>query len=254
MGQTSTRDPDLIRAEYDAMDDKRCRAARVLRTELEEAVAAEGGDPRDVPPAPPPVSTPHGREVPQGEILAPDISCDGPLSEKSAVYWCGIRTYAEGDPARPYPPLHAMKVGGVTFTSWYRPWEGGETDEPEDGQRGKHAGTMIRLSVSQVEHLKAMLRKTIVRWRGRDERHSHGYLITILNEDDIKAAKEQWALSSKEERAYRAKAASFRFMQGDEPVARYLYCVLMPNAVEGSTWRPSAQIPKNILETGIESP
>lgn len=257
MGQTSTthRDPAVIQAEYDALASKKTKEAYALRQELKAATAADYAPPGIVPATTLPPSRTKVERDSGREILAPDLTAGGLLAEKTAVYWCGIRTYKDGDPDRPHPPMHADTLGGVTFASWYNPWED-ERDEDEDGtRRGHYAGMMLELGETAILALKNALKRTLVRWRTREGAHAHGYKVTMVSEAEIVEAKKIWALDDRQVHAFRQKHARFQIMKGDEPFAAYIYCVKMPEGTEPMTsWRPSAKIPDSVLVTGIELP
>lgn len=192
-------------------------------------------------------------EAPVTESLAPDLSGTRP-TQRSAIYWCGVRGYVEGDPRRPHPPMHDITVGGVTFMERYQPWE--DHREGED-KRGSYPGLLLRLTEDRVARLKSALRRTVVRWREREGRHAHGYLVTVPEEGEVEQARKRWGLTEAQVAAYQGKIAGIQFLPGDEPVGRYLYCLRVeeaPGVVEMGTYRPAASIPPSVLETGILNP
>lgn len=185
------------------------------------------------------------------EVLAPDLARGTPLADKSAVYWVGVRTHDESA-GRPHPPMHNIDLGGITFPSWFTPWEGDGING--EAQRGQYPGAIVRLTDSQIASFKAACRKTLVRWRAREGRHAHGYLVRLIDDDDIGQAKARWGLTDDQVSKFRTKARSVQVSSGDEPVAKYLYCIKVKDVEPGSSWRPSAQIPASVLDLGVEAP
>jgi hypothetical protein len=176
-----------------------------------------------------------------------------PLERKTAVYWVGVVPPKPGD-EKSHPPMQTITLGGVTFPLRHTPWE--EHREGEN-KRGEYLGYLVRLTDEQVDQVKAACRKTIVRWRERAGRHAHGYLVRLIDDAEIAEAADRWKLSDAQIATYRARVQNTRIMPSDEPASRYVYCVRVSDnaeAEEGAPWRPSAQVPKPIIETGIESP
>lgn len=198
-------------------------------------------------------STPPARKG-----LAPDLGkTPSGAVERSAAYWCGVRTHRDADPehgiaARPHPPCVNFEVGGVTFASMRTPWD--------DSIKGRHAlpGDIVVLTTSRVARLETMLRRTIVRWRERTGSHPHGYPVTLWDEESIEAAKVLLNLNPVQVQALRAKVpTAAKTFETDEPIAKYLYCVKVTasGVREGSTYRPAAELPPSLLEQGfIEAP
>lgn len=196
-------------------------------------------------------------QPPTMERLAPDLSRGpGGVAEKFAFYWVGTRFGRVADPetgatARPTPPCVNFNIGGVTFPSWFTPWD----DATQS--RGKFPGAIVRLTTSQVGYLKAILKRTIVRWRERAGQHAHGYPLTLHDEDSLKDAVALLNLSPAQAQLFRAKQpTAAKTFPTDEPAAKYLYCVRVDAAGvrEGSTYRPAAELPESVLVTGIEAP
>lgn len=191
--------------------------------------------------------------APARDVLAPDLSRGAPLQRKSAIYWVGVIPPREGDDAS-HPPMHNITLGGVTFPMRHTPWE---DHRQGDDKRGDYPGYLARLTDAQVDQLKEACRRTIVRWRERTGRHAHGHQVYLVNEADIQAAKEKWKLTDAQVATYAARVGNVTIRDSDEPISKYIYCVKVDaksGAEEGGTWRPSAQIPRPIVETGIEAP
>jgi len=259
MGTTSTtthRDLAVIQAEYDALPKKTTSKAYALRQELKAARDAQvaAHDPAFLPS---PTAIKQAVEV--SEILAPDLTAGGLLSEATAVYWCGIITFSEPDedhpdrPTRPHPPFHSTTLAGVTFASWFTPWEDGRPEE-EGSQRGHYPGMLVSISESTVALLKNRLKRTLIRWRLRSGRHAHGHQVTMIGDAEIEEIKDLHALDKKQLLALRQKHRGFQVLEHDEALASYIYCQKVPGATAGSSWRPSPHIPDSVLVTGIESP
>lgn len=203
-------------------------------------------------------TTTKDRETPREMMpkrLAPDLSTGNPLvAERGACYWVGVRTFVEGNPERPHPPMANIDVGGVTFPSRFTPWQEGA--EGEEGSRGKYPGHIVYLRAGQIAQLKEALCRAVVRWRQREGRHAHGYVVFLETEETIAAAKKRWSLNEALVARLRTRASAFAFMPGDQELSRFIYCqkVADPSIQPGTTFRPSMDIPNSVFETGIEDP
>lgn len=177
-------------------------------------------------------------------------------TEKSAIYWIGV---LPGNPETGHnvPPSHQIDGvgGGISFHEWWTPHEGkGQDGSP---RRGQYAGHLVKLTESQIVQLREGLRTTVVRWRVRRGFHKHGYVVRIPGLDQIEGLKERMGLNESEVARLKVRANSFELEEGDEPVARYIYCVKVegPEAVAGAKWRPSAGFPPSVEQMGrIDGP
>ena len=177
-------------------------------------------------------------------------------TERRAVYWMGV---IPGDTkmGRGAPPMHQFDGigGGVSFHEWWTPHEGiGQDGSP---RRGQFPGYLMSMSESQVAQLREGLRSSLVRWRVREGFHKHGHIIRIPSVETISTLKSRLGLNKAEVARIKVRAAGFQIMEGDEPVARYIYCVKVTGseAIAGGRWRPSMTLPPSVEELGtIEGP
>lgn len=176
----------------------------------------------------------------QRERLAPDLGRTE-SKDRAAFYWCGV--------VGEHPPKAFFNIGPVTFPRWHTPWEGSGAE----GQRGKYAGVICRLTESQVARLKDMLKRGALRWRQRDGVNAHGGEFYIDTPEVIEAAKKKWRLTDEQVAEYEAR--SERAMDGDEPLSMHVYCVKVdpPKGANLDSWRPGP-IPASVYETGIDAP
>jgi hypothetical protein len=177
-------------------------------------------------------------------------------TEKTAVYWLGVIP-GNADTGEGVPPMHQIDGigGGIGFYEWWTPHEGKGQDGSD--RRGQLAGHLMELSETQVVQLREGLRSSVVRWRQREGFHAHGYIVRIPQIDTIDSLKTRLGLSDPEVARIKVRAQAFRIEEGDEPVARYIYCVKVegPEAVAGGRWRPSTTLPPSIEQVGaIEGP
>lgn len=273
---TDTRTLEVAEAEYAALANKKSREAWVLREEIKKlggTIKPQKRKPRSrkkapavtesvAPAAPAPVAVDYVPEVaaPPADrsTISPDLSTKGP-TEKTALYWVGITPVVDDIDSETCerPPFTACTVAGITFPTAYTPWEGSNSTNP-DHKRGHYPGGVVRLSVSQIEALKHALRRGIVRWRQRKGRHAHGYKIIFQDDETIAAARKKYGLTPEQVVTYAVKTKQERVWIDDEPLAKYLYCLKLdgvPGVHEGSSFRPTNDVPPSIFEVGkVESP
>lgn len=225
MGQTSTDDAEAK------------KAAAIAKKKAAAKKAA----------AKPPTKTKVGEPV--VERLYPNLEIPE-LEGKTAVYWVGMTPLVKdmNSEEEERPPFASCTIAGITFPTAETPWEGGNPTNPNH-ERGYYPGTLVRLSEDQVSNLKSVLRRSLVRWRQRHGRHRHGYKVVLETEETLEAAQERWGLTKEQLISYRAKTMRQAARAGDEPLAKYLYCVKCPVGFEpGARARPAVEIPPSILE------
>lgn len=287
MGPTSTTSElDELQAQYEALPDKRTSEARELRAQIKElAEEEEPGSTRDesvVPPqapaaapqAQPPATSPprpkKGLSDEERAVVPPLETIGAPIASKSALYWVGVLPFQqqrEADPKTGRPAISGRRrppkgtidgIGGrVSFHIEHTPILHESSEPGQPPQRGKYPGEIVRLTEDQVSDLRRGLRSSLVRWRQREGRHAHGYVVRIPDPDTIEEVKDRLGLTDREVARLRVKHSQFEVNQTDEPVARFIYCVKVdhPEAREGGPWRPSLHLPPSVEEQGyIESP
>lgn len=199
-----------------------------------------------------PTSAPATTNPPAARRVAPDLTRTT-VAAKTQAYWVGVRTFRKADPAkgiegRPYPPQANFNIGGVTFPSWFTPWD-------DEGQtRGKFPGAIVRLSAAQVDYLATILARSAVRWREREGQHAHGYVVLLHDDESIEAVRKAQNLNPTQVQVLRAKVPTVaKTFPTDEPAAKYVYMVKVPGDVAaGSTFRPAAELPPCLMDTGLE--
>lgn len=249
MTAPTTRTLEDVQREYNALENKRSPEGHALREEMK---MLKGGD----APAAHVASTadlgPGFVAVERPEVLVPDFSGEE-VAEKGAVYWCGITPLVRNykDPNAPRPPFTSKTFAGITFTSAETPWEGGASANP-DHKRGFYPGSIVRITEAKLTRFKDILRRSVVRWHSRTGRHAHGYVVTFETEDTIARVKKHFGLTDAEVARYREKTRLRAHQPTDEPLGKYLYCVKLSNqdVQEGSSFRPSGDLPPNVIDAG----
>ena len=122
-----------------------------------------------------------------------------------------------------------------------------------EGQRGKYAGVICRLTESQVARLKDMLKRGVMRWRTRDGVNAHGGEFYIDTPEVVEAARKKWRLTDEQVAEYEAR--SEKVMDGDEPLSQHVYCVKVdpPKGANLDSWRPGP-MPASVYDMGIDAP
>jgi len=263
MGTTSTQDKttEELELEYRRLAKKKSPEGHALREAIKASKA--GDDPSEVH-----VTVAADGPVDPAMGILPSLDSFTSTRQKSAVYWMGVIPGNPGRAADPskgltavdpsgHPPMHSIdNIGGrVTFTEWYTPPEG--LGQDGGSRRGQYPGSLVSLTETPDSQLREGLRSTLVRWKQRNGRHAHGYVLRIPSVDAIEEMRGRMGLNEKEVARMKIRADQFEILEGDEPVARYVYCVKVdgPEAANGGRWRPSTTLPPSIEDAGgIESP
>lgn len=153
--------------------------------------------------------------------------------ETRKAYWLGIlhsRTYEDGTSRR--APFFFQNIGAATFQRTWEPIVG--TDDTGRQRRAQHDGRIFHLTRAEVEHIADVMGRSIIKWRGRDGKKAHGYMVTLKTDA---------------EREELMRLERFRPVTEDvhdEPAANWFYMV--PGE------HPGGQIPEPVSKTGIELP
>lgn len=162
-------------------------------------------------------------------------------------YWAGVL---------PGCPRHNLTIGGVTFADYVElvtPDPAGLKDN-----RQRLFGSIARLDEDQVEAIKVLARRKLVRGANR-RTDEHGVALpttTIVKDDRFDV--ELWNRTRKPAQVV-ASQPKYRSQRGDEPVGKYLFLIPVEDAprLAGPAWRstgPTKDMPALLAGDELRMP
>jgi hypothetical protein len=177
----------------------------------------------------------------QANELAPDLATLKSGAEEYRWYWLGV------DPIR--CPCDQLTIGGECYSKYTEQ----VTRERNGTKRIPQLGDLVKMTREKVEKMRASLPLTIIRpFKGAHEEEGAGENVgdPYIRIQAGKPITRRSQATLDEMRKAGRPGKAYRYEKGDQPVAKFLYCVPADLDHKGKPIR-GAQMPSMLSETDL---